>query len=302
MPRTRRGSLQTCGRRDPDTQKIVKETYRPRTEGLFARIERHRPTTGGDWWEVRTREGNVSYYGTPDPTGEDPAALCDPDEPSKVFSWRLSKTVDPFGNEIRYTYTKDIGDDGPHHYAQLYLEKIEYVDHGDPANPDFLVEVDFIWEDRLDANGDAIDPFSTYRQGFEVRTTRRCKQIDVRSNDVAGPDGIIRTYHLEYADPATLTNRLSILKSVVVEGRDGAQSQELPPLEFGYNDFDPTGRRFEAIDGDHLPTVSLGHPTLETVDLIRERPTGPGPDGRPDHSLLAKPRRRQLRLAAGHEE
>ncbi len=185
---------------------------------------------------------------------------------SKSLSSRLSRGGKLFGT----TYTKDLGDDGPHRYAQLYLDKIEYVDHGDSANPDFLVDVDFIWQERLedDDPDKPIDPFSTYRQGFEVRTTRRCKQIDVRSNDVAGPDGIIRTYHLEYADPATLTNRLSILKSVVVEGRDGAASQELPPLEFGYNDFDPTGRRFEAIDGDHLPTVSLGHPTLETVDLF----------------------------------
>jgi len=36
--------------------------YRPRTEGLFARIEH--VTRGGDFWEVRTRDGLTTLYGT----------------------------------------------------------------------------------------------------------------------------------------------------------------------------------------------------------------------------------------------
>src|SRR5215203_2217905 len=38
--------------------------YRPRTEGLFARIERHRDS-GNDYWELRSKDGLVNYYGTP---------------------------------------------------------------------------------------------------------------------------------------------------------------------------------------------------------------------------------------------
>ena len=44
--------------------------YRPRTEGLFARIEH--VTDSGNFWEVRTRDGLTSLYGTPgSPSGQD---------------------------------------------------------------------------------------------------------------------------------------------------------------------------------------------------------------------------------------
>ncbi|AWV90018.1 hypothetical protein [Bradymonas sediminis] len=32
----------------------------------------------------------------------------------------------------------------------------------------FLVAVELVWEDRADAEGESIDSFSSYRQGFEV--------------------------------------------------------------------------------------------------------------------------------------
>ena len=38
--------------------------YRPRTEGIFARIERHKDAAT-DHWEVRSEDGLVSVYGTP---------------------------------------------------------------------------------------------------------------------------------------------------------------------------------------------------------------------------------------------
>src|SRR6185436_18974799 len=38
--------------------------YRPRTEGLFARIEHHQ-TSSDDYWQVWSKDGLVSFYGTP---------------------------------------------------------------------------------------------------------------------------------------------------------------------------------------------------------------------------------------------
>src|SRR6266508_3267435 len=40
--------------------------YRPRTEGLFARID-HVGGSDGNYWEVRSKDGLVSRYGTPRP-------------------------------------------------------------------------------------------------------------------------------------------------------------------------------------------------------------------------------------------
>jgi hypothetical protein len=43
-------------------------------------------------------------YGTPFSLSDDPAALANPANRAEVFSWKLSKTVDPFGNTIQYEY------------------------------------------------------------------------------------------------------------------------------------------------------------------------------------------------------
>src|SRR5258707_15116641 len=80
--------------------------YRPRTEGLFARILHHRDTTN-DYWEVRSKDGLISLYGTPHPSNalpewQDMAAIARLDMPSEapkhIFAWKLTRTNDPFGN------------------------------------------------------------------------------------------------------------------------------------------------------------------------------------------------------------
>lgn len=156
----------------PVEQHPTETHYQPRTEGLFARILHHRDARN-DYWEVRSKDGLVSLYGTPGTSGRDPAAIADPADRSRVFAWRLTRTVDPFGNRIDYLYQRDaVQTEGPHHWDQLYLAEIRYVDYGDPANPQFLVTVKFSYENRT-------DPFSDYRAGFEIRTVRRCHQIDL---------------------------------------------------------------------------------------------------------------------------
>ena len=89
--------------------------YRPRTEGLFARIE-HVRDDSGNYWEVRSTDGLLTRYGTPrpadaDPTWHDPAVVCDPADPVRVFGWRITQTQDPLGNLIRYDYRPDRGAD-----------------------------------------------------------------------------------------------------------------------------------------------------------------------------------------------
>jgi hypothetical protein len=51
--------------------------YRPRTDGLFARIEHHQDPDN-DFWRVRSKDGLVSLYGTPESAGDDPATVADP--------------------------------------------------------------------------------------------------------------------------------------------------------------------------------------------------------------------------------
>src|SRR5215510_9919551 len=97
--------------------------YRPRTEGLFARIEHHH-NANNDYWEVRSKDGLVSWYGSRGAAQSDPAVVADPVHRTKVFAWKLTQTEDPFGNQIRYEYARDTGQDGPHHWDQLYVQRI----------------------------------------------------------------------------------------------------------------------------------------------------------------------------------
>lgn len=243
----------------------TRQRYRPRTEGVFARIE-HIRVADGDYWLVRGKDGLTSYYGTPGSLGRDPATLVDPENDQRIFGWKLSRTVDPFGNRIDYIYERDaVRQDGPHHWDQLYLSQIRYIDYGSVDKPSFLVTVRFQYEERP-------DPFSEYRAGFEIRTVRRCRFIHVQTHDT--PNTTVRSYEFVYLDqgggPAEglPLNRVSLLGRMQVSAQDGLSTQRLPPLVLDYSRFEPNKREFGPLTGPDLPPASLGHPDYELVDLF----------------------------------
>jgi RHS repeat-associated protein len=235
------------------------QAYRPRVEGLYARIVRH--TGGGqDYWEVWSANGEKSRYGTYRPDGapdgwRDPAAVTDPANPSHVFEWLLSETVDTCGNRIVHDYARDPGG-----YGRLYLSSIRYVDHGDPVDPDYLVRIALRYEARP-------DPFVDRRAGFAISTTQRCVAVETYLCH-ADPPVRTRTVHLTYTRAPG--NGVSLLSRVTVEGHDGARTQQLPPLELSYTAFAPERRRFQLVDavGGELPAAALGGPDVDLVDLF----------------------------------
>lgn len=200
--------------------------YRPRTEGLFARIYHHHDvTTSNDYWEVWSKDGLVSYYGAKRPEAApanwcDPAVIAnpDPDKRHHIFAWRLTQTTDPFGNHIIYEYERDLREDGPHHWDQVYLKRIRYADYTAQGETKYLVSVTFSYTERP-------DPFSDYRAGFEVRTTKRCTRIEIRTH--ADQERLVRAYDLVYLDerrdseqlpPA---NGISLLNQIIVTSEQG---------------------------------------------------------------------------------
>lgn len=244
--------------------------YRPRTEGLFARIE-HVRDASGNYWEVRGKDGLLTRYGTPRPAGadatwRDPAVVADPEAPGRVFGWRITRTEDALGNVIRYDYRRDHGQEPGHTWDAPLLARISYADYGDRAEPSFLVAVDFDYESRPDA-------FSDHRSGFEVRTSLRCRTVRVTTHAADGIARVARECRFTYQQAGF--NGVSLLTRVDVVGIDDQDLppgqdpllENLPPLTFGYAGFDPAGRRFEALSGPGLPTASLGDPTLALVDL-----------------------------------
>jgi RHS repeat-associated protein len=233
--------------------------FRPRTEGLFARIERHRDAAN-DHWEVASKDGLVSLYGTPAQRGTDPATLNDPAAAGKVFAWKLSETRDSYGNRIVYEYERDTGVECPRSFSQLYLRRVQYVDYLDNGQERFLVSVTFEYETSRP------DAFSEYRSGFEIRTRRRCRRILIESHP-NGADVPVRAYEISYRqDPL---NSVSLLERVEVVGFDdaGVEVRQMPPLQFGYSSFEPAIRRFVPLDGG-MPQTSLANSDLDLVDLF----------------------------------
>jgi RHS repeat-associated protein len=77
--------------------------YRPRTEGLFARIERwENDATHEVHWRATTKENITSIYG-----GSLASRIADPENAHHVYEWLLQETFDATGNHIRYEYAKD---------------------------------------------------------------------------------------------------------------------------------------------------------------------------------------------------
>jgi RHS repeat-associated protein len=256
-----------------DAPSALRTRFQPRTEGLFAHIV-HVRSALETYWEVVTKDGLTSRYGTQRPVGSpqdwiDPAALADPVDPKRVAAWRLSETRDVFGNRIVYDYERDGDGTVDRPWSQSYLRRIRYVDFGDAeASAQFLVSVDFIYEARP-------DPFSDYRSAFEIRTAQRCKRIEVRTH--ADVDLLARAYEFVYLDErvdlsglALLLppNKASLLSQIRMVGIDGDLTEDLPPLEFSYTHFEPRNRKFFPVIGKEMPPFSLAHPDVELADLF----------------------------------
>ena len=166
------GAEQLVPMSSPSTGATV---YRPRTEGIFSRIT-HIESGQTNYWEARSRNGLISLYGDTNSIGTSSPIVSSPDGTQRIFSWHLSQTRDPFGNLIEYIYQREPNrTNGPHRWDQIYLKTIRYGDYGAADNIRFMVSIDFVYEDRP-------DPFSTYKAGFEIRTTQRCKQIQISTN------------------------------------------------------------------------------------------------------------------------
>ncbi len=80
--------------------------YRPRIEGLFARIERW--TAADDpaqmFWRTISRDNITSWYGR-----SDASRVRNPEDPARTFEWLLCETCDDKGNAAVYRYRVEDG-------------------------------------------------------------------------------------------------------------------------------------------------------------------------------------------------
>jgi len=237
--------------------------YRPRIEGSFARIERIEDN-GNVYWRTRTKDNVVSVYGFgPEARLSSPV----PGEENHTFRWCLQYSYDDKGSFISYTYKKEDGVGVPlrlceknrennlAYWANLYLKSIRYGNktafyEGDllPLPGDFLFETTFDYGEH-DADEPTtveggkwtvrMDPYSSYRSGFEIRCYRLCKrvlQFHHFKGEFGWEDYLVRSLDFSYDENTNLTYLSAVTQTGYIWNTDGSlkSKKSLPPLELSY--------------------------------------------------------------------
>ena len=80
------------------------ECYRPRIEGLFARIERWTNLSNSTdvCWRSISRDNITTWYGR-----TENSRIFDPDDHSHIFSWLICESYDDKGNAVVYEYVPE---------------------------------------------------------------------------------------------------------------------------------------------------------------------------------------------------
>lgn len=213
--------------------------YRPRIEGLFARIERWtEQATGETHWRSTTPENITTIYGR---TSE--SRIADPANPLHVFTWLICESYDDKGNAVVYEYAAE-NDENVHRQqvnernrersANRYLKRIQYgnrlshLTEPDLTLAEWLFEVIFDYDENyvetvapdseltdteqhrlvmVAASPGGLravrpDPFSIHRAGFEVRTYRRCRRVLMFHNfdELGDEPSLVASTEFDYAD------------------------------------------------------------------------------------------------------
>jgi RHS repeat-associated protein len=245
--------------------------YRPRVEGLFARIERWtRREDGDEYWQTFSRDNVLTLYGR---TSE--SRIHDPADPKRIFRWLACASFDGKGNAIRYEYAAEneqgVDLEQPNERSRVrtanrYLKRIRYGNRVPLSRDAFaderagwMFEVVFDFDDegyeelpqddrgrefvQVDATRKTSwsvrkDAFSNYRSGFEVRTHRLCKRVLLFHHF---PDELSPTPYLVRSTEFGYDQKRigSFLRRAVQSGytrRHGGVylKKNLPPLEMEY--------------------------------------------------------------------
>ena len=294
VPEYRKGTPTGEWTRDPDGGFVRHEErhggyaircYRPRIEGVFARIERWTSETDPSdvFWRSISRDNVTSVYGK---TGS--SRIADPADARRIFSWLICERYDDKGNAVLYQYKSEDADSiealaanekNRSRGAQRYLKRVKYG-NSTPRQPSedldqrtdwhFEIVCDYGEHDRnnpapLDAGKWLCrhDPFSTYRSGFEVRTYRLCQRVLMFHHfplEDIGSNCVVKSTDLAYRSSRSVVEDgqkghpvASFIASVTHtsyrrRAAGGYDRKSMPPLTFGYS---------EPRTDDEIRTVSI---------------------------------------------
>jgi RHS repeat-associated protein len=221
-------------------------SFRAENEGSF-----HRYARAGAGWELRTRDGRRLLFGQ--------SAAARIEDAGRVFEWRLERIVDRNSNAIDVEYRSD-----PASPAQKHPRRVRW------GRPEAFFAAVFRYQEGRP------DVFSSFRSGFEVKTSLRLAGIDVFSQGVPAPafalrgdfdgdgrsDALIRRYVLGHDAEA----HLSLLTAVTLFGADGVSS--LPSQTFAYGRWTPPDDVVASIIRSRgAPAAGFESPSVELIDM-----------------------------------
>jgi len=293
------------------------QRYRPRVEGLFARIERwsNLADAADTFWRSISKDNVTTWYGL-----DVASRIFDPADASRIFEWRISLSYDSKGNVISYVYKAEDSEGIDLTQAnernrtvasravQRHIKNIFYGNRT-PYFADLTMAAasalptDWCFELVFD-NGEhdlaaptpqevqpwtsRLDPFSTYRPSFELRTYRLCRRVLMFHNfpeeQNVGADCLVRSTDFVHvstppADPSQpfYSYLLSATQTGYMRDSSGGYlSNSLPPVEFTYSeavvdetvrDVDPDSLRNlpGGIDGSRYRWIDLDGEGLSGV-------------------------------------
>jgi RHS repeat-associated protein len=287
-----------------------------------------RKSLSHSFWRLRDQNNVTSIFGA-----TQGAVIADPEQPERIYRWCLELTYDGTGNYVHYVYKPEDGKNirqnltNSHSGLQLYLKRIrygnlvpidftnhvtmldylhsqwslsdcffevvfDYGEHGNILDQDEVVDTQIYSEKR---NWDArLDPFSTYRSCFEIRTYRLCKRVLMfhRIPQTSQPTIVKSTdLHYETLDHNLITQLSSVLqrgykrsqtsdwkvsedykagKGVGVRSRD-YEIASIPPLDLQYSKYkQPNSNQLHQFRGQQNkePDRNLDDPNYALVDLF----------------------------------
>ena len=315
--------------------------FRPRIEGLFARIERwtNLVDPADVFWRSITKDNVTTFYGRPYENDDglvdtNHSRIADHADPSRIFSWLICQSHDDKGNAIRYEYVAEDSRSvdasqanernrtDKSRSANRYLKRIFYgnatsiLASGQPMPPlgpdlsqmKWLFEIVFDYGERhyqsLSQPTDdpqlasasvspssawpvRVDPFSSYRAGFEVRTYRLCRRVLMFHHfpqELGVDDCVVRTTEFTYSESPIASFITSVTQSGYVLTDQGPPNKylkkSLPPVEYGYSPVPDTAtlsqQPVKEIDAESLENLPIGFEggIYQWVDLDGEGTSG----------------------------
>ncbi len=281
--------------------------YRPRIEGLFAKIEKWVIATTGDiHWRATTKDNLTSIYGL-----NAGSRIADPSNSNKVFSWLLERTFDNKGNVLVYEYKpEDLVNVERTIYeknrnianatAQKHLKRVKYGNtamYSSPMNApiaaipaanEWMFELIFDYGEHETVNKvpqyaatktwvTRPDPFSSYRAGFEIRDYRLCRRILMfhRFAELGADPYLVKATLLEYNENEIATQVNSITHSGYLTENGVTTIKTFPPVTFKYTEqkIDNTIYSIAAADLPNAPEGIDGK-RYQWVDLEGEGLSG----------------------------